>query len=42
MLNLVGPSDYEYVTLDEIKSEYFGSFEELLKKYDNVILKKKF
>lgn len=32
----------EYVTLDEIKSGNFGSFEELLKQYDNVILKKKF
>ena len=28
--------------LDDVKSGNFGLFEELLKQYDNVVLKKKF
>ena len=32
----------EYITLDDVISGNFGSFEELLKQYDNVVLKKKF
>lgn len=32
----------EYVTLDDVNSGNFGSFEELLKQYNNVILKRNF